>query len=239
LETSEREHRANVRAALAGATARKRLLDHPFYQAWSAGTLSRSDLALYAAQYQHVVTAFSELLARAFVTLEEPEHRRAVAANLADEMGVGGPSHPELWQQFADAVGASRRDGESRLSAPLPKVADAIERLRQAVGGTAPRAVAALWAIESQAPSVSEAKLAGLKDHLGTYGVPEGPGTAYFQLHATLDREHAAEEEQMLAGLVRGPEDLAEARRGAAEGAAALWSVLDGVASAIGLSCAM
>ena len=38
--------------------ARQRLLDHPFYTAWSKGELSREILQKYAEQYYHWVNAF-------------------------------------------------------------------------------------------------------------------------------------------------------------------------------------
>ena len=44
--------------ALDEATADKRLLEHPFYQAWAAGTLTQDDLAFYSTQYWRQVEAF-------------------------------------------------------------------------------------------------------------------------------------------------------------------------------------
>ena len=34
------------------------LLKHPFYQAWSAGELTKEDLKFYAEQYYHQVSEF-------------------------------------------------------------------------------------------------------------------------------------------------------------------------------------
>src|SRR6266571_6922973 len=49
---------------------------------------------------------------------------------------------------------------------------------------------AVLYAVESGQPDVSRTKLVGLRAH---YGFVEGShATAYFSLHAELDREHAA-----------------------------------------------
>ena len=38
------------------------LLKHPFYQAWSAGELTRKDLKFYAQQYFHQVSEFPTYL---------------------------------------------------------------------------------------------------------------------------------------------------------------------------------
>src|SRR5437870_6107177 len=71
------------------------LLSHPFYQAWSAGELSRDDLREYACQYYHHVAAFPTYLAQFAVRLDVGELRQAVLANMADVKGfsVGGRTH--------------------------------------------------------------------------------------------------------------------------------------------------
>ena len=42
--------------------ASKHLLDHPFYQRWSAGTLTRGELQEYARQYWHYDLVFPTFL---------------------------------------------------------------------------------------------------------------------------------------------------------------------------------
>ena len=54
-------------AKIDAAIARKHLLQHPFYQDWQAGRLSREEIQLYAAQYYRHVEAF-------------PKHLRVLAA---------------------------------------------------------------------------------------------------------------------------------------------------------------
>src|SRR5207247_5405224 len=83
-------------------------------------------------------------------------------------------------------------------------------------------AAAILYAIEAGQPEISVTKLRGLVEH---YGFSDGlPGTAYFELHAERDHEHAAEARAML-------EDQEDVRLvGLAESAlAANWALLDGV----------
>ena len=66
------------------------LLCHPFYKAWSAGELTRTDLRQYAQDYYHHVEAFPSYLAALGMRLEEGELRRSVLANMCDEKGVEG-----------------------------------------------------------------------------------------------------------------------------------------------------
>src|SRR5215831_11924042 len=101
------------------------LLCHPFYQAWSAGKLTREDLHQYGETYYHHVEAFPSYLAQLGIRLKEGELRRAVLANLSDEKGgedlFGDPAraHSELWLDFAEGMGASRN---MRGHKPLPAV---------------------------------------------------------------------------------------------------------------------
>src|SRR4051812_37781967 len=86
------------------------LLCHPFYQAWSAGRLTRNDLREYAQNYYHHVEAFPSYLAAFGLRLEEGELRRAVLANLSDEKGIedrkgtASVPHSELWLDFAEGM---------------------------------------------------------------------------------------------------------------------------------------
>src|SRR5260370_4084306 len=80
------------------------LLQHPFYQAWSKGELTREDLREYAAEYWHHVSAFPTYLSALHSRLPDGEMRREVLRNLAEEEGgdaaTAGP-HGELWMDFA------------------------------------------------------------------------------------------------------------------------------------------
>src|SRR5215470_3412330 len=84
------------------------LLCHPFYQAWSAGTLTREDLREYGETYYHHVEAFPSYLAQLGMRLKEGDLRRAVLANMSEEKGgedaFGNPerSHAELWLDFVE-----------------------------------------------------------------------------------------------------------------------------------------
>lgn len=70
------------------------LLKHPFYQAWTAGKLSRESLALYAEQYYQHVKAFPENLKQlAARTNGDANLRALVNENLAEELDPRSP-HP-------------------------------------------------------------------------------------------------------------------------------------------------
>jgi pyrroloquinoline-quinone synthase len=175
------------------------VLRHPFYTRWSAGELTREELAFYAGEYRHAVVALAETARRA----SSSEHASEEAA------------HVELWDEFARALDADT-DQEQRSETAgcvASWTADGLEGL------------AVLYAVESAQPAISRTKLDGLVRH---YGFDEGDGTRYFSVHATLDEEHAAQARAALeAALDEADEDrLVAAAESALRGN---WELLDGV----------
>jgi pyrroloquinoline-quinone synthase len=212
--TTEDEDVEDFWTRLEEARARWNVLEHPFYQRWSRGELTREELASYAGEYRHAVVALADAAA-ATARVAGPELRPALEAHAAEEA-----AHIPLWDGFARAVG-----GEV-AAAPAPETA---ECARIWAGADGERSVlgslVALYAIESGQPAISETKRGGLREH---YGIESAEATAYFDLHAELDREHAA------AGRALIEPRLSEADVEAllAEAEAVLranWHLLDGV----------
>jgi pyrroloquinoline-quinone synthase len=206
------------------------LLCHPFYQAWSAGELTREDLREYARDYYHHVEAFPIYLAELGIRLDESELRQAVLANMAEEKGMadafGDPSapHSELWLDFAEGMGARR---DMRGHRPVPEVKELTSFFhRVASEGTPEEALAAFYAYESQVPRVAKEKARGLRE---MYGADERV-TAYFTLHTTADVYHSQVWRQQLGKRLKSNPRAAEQALVAAENAAkALWHALDGI----------
>ncbi len=211
-------------AALEERIARYDLLRHPYYQAWTAGELTRDDLREYASDYYHHVAAFPAYLSALHSRLDDGEQRRAVLRNLCEEELDGRP-HSELWLDFAEGMGAGRDQVRSRE--PLHEVRDLIAEFRRvAREGSPAEALAAFYAYESQIPRVAKAKADGLADR---YGADEKT-CGYFKLHQFADVEHAQVWHDLLTAEVAAHPEQVEAALGAAENAAqALWHALDGM----------
>src|SRR5436853_7226442 len=92
--------------------AEKHLLKHPFYLAWTRGKLSKEALADYARQYYQHVAAFPTYLSAIHANCDNQSTRRELLNNLIDEE-AGSPNHPELWLNFAEALGVSARDAQN------------------------------------------------------------------------------------------------------------------------------
>ena len=194
---------------LADVRSRWNVLDHPFYVRWTRGELSAEDLARYAGQYRHAVVA----LARA----ADGAAHAGTAAELAAHAGEEA-AHVALWDEFARAAGT---DGPQPAE---PETAECAE-VWAGDGRDLLGHLVALYAIESAQPAISRVKSDGLREH---YGFAAGPATAYFDLHAERDVEHAAEGRALIAERLDGVDQdalVAEAKRVLR----ANWALLDGV----------
>jgi pyrroloquinoline-quinone synthase len=174
--------------------AAKHLLRHPFYLAWTAGTLPRESLLEYARQYFAFESNLPRYLTALHARSESPRVRAALLANAWDE-AQGEKNHAELWLRFAEALGLSR--GEVENATPSEATRSLVDTY-WAAASDAPveGGVAALYAYESQLPAVSESKMEGLERH---YGVA-GDAVAFFQVHRAIDVHHAAAEREILEG---------------------------------------
>jgi pyrroloquinoline-quinone synthase len=206
------------------------MLEHPFYQRWSAGKLSVEELGFYAGEYRHAVVALAEA-SESLAAKADPEHRAGLQRHAAEER-----SHVALWDQFAAAAAAQGEsehapEGSNGSSgAPLGET-EACARAWTA-GEDALEHLAVLYAIEASQPEIARTKLEGLTERYGY--TPEGPALEYFRLHATLDVEHARQARELIAQLMGADQARSQAKadRMVERASAALrgnWELLDGV----------
>jgi pyrroloquinoline-quinone synthase len=192
------------------------VLEHPFYERWSRGELSRGELAFYAGEYRHAVVALADSL-EAAAAAADAVARAELEAHATEER-----EHVALWDGFADALGADTE------RAPRPETVACVESWT--AGCDTLEALAASYAIESAQPAISRTKLDGLVRH---YGFEEGPGTEYFSVHAARDAEHAEHSRLLIEERIAD----ADLERLIAAAEAALrgnWALLDGVSLASG-----
>jgi pyrroloquinoline-quinone synthase len=191
--------------------ARHNVLEHPFYVRWSAGELSREELARYAGQYRHATEALARLCRE---TVEAaPERRR-------DEIGAHAEeeeSHIGLWDGFVEAAGG-------KIGAePTAETAECVTAWTTADGYLG--RLARMYAIESGQPEIARVKREGLSRF---YGIDGGAGSEYFRVHEEADHAHAQESRRLIEEeMAPGDEDGLVA---AAESAfRSNWRLLDGV----------
>jgi pyrroloquinoline-quinone synthase len=184
------------------------VLAHPFYTRWERGGLTRDELAFYAGEYRHAVTALAD-----------------AAATAGELTGSGHAAqereHIALWDEFRASL------GDDCDRPPLPETQACAEAW--AAGTDALEALAVCYAIESGQPAVARTKLEGLVIHYGFDR--DSDASAYFRLHAELDVEHAAEARSLLEAHAR-PEDSERLLATAGRALQANWRLLDGVLAA-------
>lgn len=194
--------------------AENNVLEHPFYQRWSAGELTREELAHYSGQYRYATEAIAKLSAD--IAAAAPESERAgLEAHAAEEH-----DHVAMWDGFVDAVGGTVG------TEPNPETLECVESWTKA--DSFGRQLARMFAIESGQPAISKTKTEGLGEH---YGITDAPGNLYFTVHETMDVEHAAEGRKLIERHMNtfSEDELVEA---AEEAFKANWRLLDGVEKA-------
>jgi pyrroloquinoline-quinone synthase len=204
------------------------LLCHPFYTAWSAGTLTRKDLQRYGRQYFHHVAAFPVYLEEFGARVEDDQLRRAVEVNREDELGMDGSRpHPQLWLDFVEGMGGDRNASQDASIAEMTQLTESFHQLARE--GTQEEALAAFYAYESQVPRVSAEKARGLRE---MYGADEKT-CEYFTVHTTADVYHSRIWKHQLAKIVDdNPEAAERALNAGSATAKALWNALDGIEAA-------
>lgn len=140
------------------AVARRSLLQHPFYLAWSEGTLPVPALKDYARDYG----AFIRTVGEGWAAVGE-----AHIAGIEE-------GHADVWAHtFAAGL-------DTEVDAPvIPEVAALVDTARELFTDRV-TALGALYAFESQQPYTAQSKLKGLQEHYQQ--LPECCGE-YFRLH--------------------------------------------------------
>jgi len=192
------------------------VLEHPFYQRWSAGELSKEELALYAGEYHHAVVALAEASESTAQLAETPMLKEQLSHHAAEER-----SHVALWEQFTEAVGGVTAQTPTEKTKACMDAWSGSGQNRSML-----ESLVAMYAVESGQPEISKTKSKGLKEF---YGFSAGPATEYFDLHAELDVEHAAAERKLIEERLDEKTDHGTLLKEAEKAWRANWQLLDGV----------
>ncbi|HYK01870.1 MAG TPA: CADD family putative folate metabolism protein [Thermoanaerobaculia bacterium] len=209
---------------LDASIASRHLLDHPFYQRWTEGTLTPEELREYARQYFHYAMAFPTFVSAMHAQTEDIVVRQMLLENLIEEER-GPENHPELWLRFCEALGLDREDVKSGLANDATRGLIATMK-SLARDGALHEGLAALYAYESQIPAVAKAKIEGLAKN---YGISAERDIAFFSVHMDADVVHSQTSRDLLRDLCNTPEKAAQANQAATSTLHALYGFLDSV----------
>lgn len=175
------------------------LLNHPFYQAWSAGELPVDALKCYAREYG----AFISTIPKGWETINDTE--------TAEEE----TEHIDLWADFADGLNTQVTDAQI---SQVKSLLDTAEKLFS----DSDTALGALYAFEAQQPETAKSKLAGLK---AFYQLPEKV-EPYFETHS--HNEHEAEQLLARINEL-SPNSQKTVAQACEQMSSALWDALTGI----------
>ncbi len=170
------------------------LLKHPFYQQWSAGTLSKDALCGYVKEYFHLVKAVPEMVEKIYQSCPTLE----VKMNLEEEK-----THIKLWESFAEGMGVSKEELHSYI--PSDNTVSAVNRLTGLMSDPI-EGSAAMFAYEADIPKISRSKIDGLKQF---YGISDFSTLEYFTEHEVADIEHVKVWQSMMANFNKTQEEKA------------------------------
>lgn len=198
-----------------------RILSHPWYRKWECGELPAESLRHYAGQYYWQVAAFPRYLSRLHSQLDDLGQRQVILGNLLDEENAEAP-HPELWLDFAEALGLDRSG--VKAAPPGPAARALVEEFHRLAASSPEEGLGAILAYESQVPEVARFK----REALGRHYLSEdraAQGTRFFAVHQDADVWHSKALEAIVAGL--SPAKKRAAQAAAEQACAALWRFLD------------
>ncbi len=202
------------------------MLDHPFYQRWTCGQLTRDELQEYARQYYHYALAFPTFISNAHANCDDLAVRQLLLENLVEEE-QGSENHPELWLRFCEALGLDREEvkGGTANAATRHLIATIRSLARE---GALHEGLAALYAYESQIPAVAAAKIDGLAKW---YGITAPRDIAFFAVHQEADVHHSATSRALLDRLCANDQARAAAEAATVRTLDALYGFLDAVSA--------
>ncbi|HMS65594.1 MAG TPA: CADD family putative folate metabolism protein [Ignavibacteria bacterium] len=206
---------------------KKSLLNHPFYQKWNEGTLSKLELQEYAKQYYHFVKHFPRFVSCVHSNCEDVKTRKILLENLADEEGfkTGIEDHPRLWINFAESLGLTEE--EVKNAKPIREVEDMVDGMYELTRSPEfTLGLASLYAYESQVPAISRTKIDGLKKF---YGIDSEKAIEFFSVHEEADVYHSKDEMDIIVKNNLSLEDQKRLINTVDESATLMWNFLDGV----------
>ncbi len=175
------------------------LLNHPFYQTWSDGKLTRAALAGYSKEYYQLVKAVPIFMAQLLDYAPKPMYDE-LDFNQKEEV-----EHINLWQKFASGVGVSYEvlNNHQGLYTTNHAISGMHSLMTSIVSGSA-----AMYALEKEIPKISQIKLEGLAEF---YGITSEDITEYFKMHMEADIRHTASWQKVIDEFTANEQELINA----------------------------
>lgn len=189
----------NLRQSLDVSITCWNLLNHPFYRAWSDGTLPVEKLKRYAAEYGNYIATIAN------------SWRTAGEAEIATEE----ETHLDMWKKFAKSIGTEVRRPSLRETKTLVA-------LSSECGSDRARVLGSLYAFEAQQPHTAASKQQGLEKFYPQLCADD----SYFRVHMN---EHHEPEILLRRMETISPADQRKTVGACEKTARALWDTLTAI----------
>ena len=176
-----------------------KLLDHPFYKAWSCGEITTGQLSKYSASYLEFIESIPTYWERVIAGLNAED-------SVAKEIVLEEKEHIYLWKKWSSKLGSVNS---------FPRM---IEVLLEFEKMNPSELLGAIHAFEIQQPGVAKTKKEGLLNH---YGFDESD-SIYFDEHMN-EQKHISFGEK----LAKESADKKEFEKGFERGSELVYKSLD------------
>ncbi len=164
----------------------KHMLNHPFYQVWSKGTLTKEELADYLAQYFYLEAAFPRFMSGLHARTLDADMRQKMLDNLVHEE-MGPNNHVAQLVHLAEKAFGMTKEMIMEIG-PNEKTKAIIKAFEEATqSDDIQEGLAAMIVYKQQVSDVAQTKLDGLKEH---YGVTDQKSLEFYETHAEINRDY-------------------------------------------------
>jgi len=206
----------------------KSILNHPFYQKWNEGKLTKEELKNYAKQYYRFVEHFPMFVSSVHSYCTNPGVRTMILENLADEEGykTNISDHPALWLNFCKELGLKNEEvtGNKSTVKEVQNMVDGFYELCRS--SDYKLGLAALLAYEFQIPEVSRIKIEGL---MKFYGIKSPEALEFFTVHEQADIYHSRDEMEAIVKNCQSKEEQNRVLDVIKQSTSLYWQMLDGM----------
>ncbi|HCG91900.1 MAG TPA: pyrroloquinoline quinone biosynthesis protein PqqC [Dehalococcoidia bacterium] len=200
----------------------KSILNHPFYQAWQKGELTKEDLKLYAEQYYFFESSFPQRLSTIHSKCDDAEARQAILINLWDEEH-GENNHSNQWLNFCYGLGLDTE--EVKQAELMPTTKHLINTYTTICDEQDFRhGLSIMYAWEYQVPKVATEKIVGLRKYFDL----NEDSLEFFKVHSTEKIGHHEAEAESINNSIEETQ-LKDVLISVNEALDAMWMFLDGI----------
>ncbi len=160
----------------------KSLLKHPFYQKWSRGELTLSELGEYAKEYYQLVIRIPKIVEALLSHVTEEKLRQKIEENLSEEK-----EHIALWEDFALSLGIPR--SELIVHESRKETKEALACLENLARESRESGIVTMYSLEMELPKIAATKKEGLAKF---YGLTSERAHRYFDEHLKEESHIAA-----------------------------------------------